>query len=206
MIRMEYPKANIEGLTDREKIYALKKQLDTLTNNVQLVLESIDGDIEGINEYIGGASDSMEDSVQPITERVDAVESDIDALEEAMQFEESGYTPNFVQVSGLTIANPIFKYFRVGKMLYILGRFQVTAVNTSVGASVQISLPNGMTAKNMGVGACGQAVDGVGNDDGFSIRCDGGSYFFIQANAGGYSVPKLVANHYYMINALLFLN
>lgn len=82
MIRMEYPKANIEGLTDREKIYALKKQLDTLTNNVQLVLESIDGDLEGINEYIGGVPDELDNSVSPISKRVDEVETAVGTLEE----------------------------------------------------------------------------------------------------------------------------
>lgn len=53
MIRLEYPKASLEGLTDTEKIFALKKQLDTLTNNLQLVLESIDGDIEDLKEATG---------------------------------------------------------------------------------------------------------------------------------------------------------
>lgn len=52
MIRLEYPKFNLDGLTDKQKIYALKGQLDTLTNNIQLVLESIDGDIEGINDAL----------------------------------------------------------------------------------------------------------------------------------------------------------
>lgn len=52
MIRLEYPKFNLDGLTDKQKIYALKGQLDTLTNNIQLVLESINGDIEGINDAL----------------------------------------------------------------------------------------------------------------------------------------------------------
>ncbi len=52
MIRLEYPKFNLDGLTDKQKIYALKGQLDTLTNNIQLVLESIDGDIESINDAL----------------------------------------------------------------------------------------------------------------------------------------------------------
>lgn len=90
MIRMEYPKANIEGLTDREKIYALKKQLDTLTNNVQLVLESIDGDIEGINEYIGGVPDELDNSMSTISERVDEVETAVGTLEERDYIVEQG--------------------------------------------------------------------------------------------------------------------
>lgn len=90
MIRMEYPKANIEGLSDREKIYALKKQLDTLTNNVQLVLESIDGDLEGINEYIGGVPDELDNSMSTISKRVDEVETAVGTLEERDYIVEEG--------------------------------------------------------------------------------------------------------------------
>lgn len=52
MIRLEYPKVSLEGLSDKQKIYALKGQLDSLTNSIQLVLESINGDIEGINDTL----------------------------------------------------------------------------------------------------------------------------------------------------------
>lgn len=124
---------------------------------------------------------------------------------EELQFEQDGYTPTFTAVSGLTIADKYFKYFRYGRLLYVLGRFQVSAVNTSQNAHVRFTLPDGMNAINMGAGTCGQAVDGVGNDAGFSIRCDGGNNVYIQKNAGGYSVPYLVAGHYYMVNALVFL-
>lgn len=80
MIRMEYPKANIEGLTDIEKIYALKRQLDTLTNNVQLVLESIDGDIEGINESIGGTQNDGEEDASTIREDINDLMRDVSTL------------------------------------------------------------------------------------------------------------------------------
>lgn len=90
MIRMEYPKANIEGLSTEEKIIAVKRQLDMLTNNVQLVLESIDGDIEGINEYIGGVPDELDNSVSSISERVDEVETAVGTLEERDYIVEQG--------------------------------------------------------------------------------------------------------------------
>lgn len=46
MIQMEYPKANLDGLNDSEKIRALKRQLDMLTDNIQIVLNSIGDDID----------------------------------------------------------------------------------------------------------------------------------------------------------------
>lgn len=45
MIRMEYPRASLEGLTAEEKVYALQKQVDMLTYNLQIVLDSIEEDI-----------------------------------------------------------------------------------------------------------------------------------------------------------------
>jgi hypothetical protein len=45
MIRMEYPRANLEGLATDEKVYALQKQVDMLTYNLQIVLDSIEEDI-----------------------------------------------------------------------------------------------------------------------------------------------------------------
>lgn len=82
MIRMEYPKANIEGLSTEEKVIAVKRQLDMLTNNVQLVLESINGDLEGIIEYIGGVPDEGVDTVTSVVDRVDAVEKTVGDIED----------------------------------------------------------------------------------------------------------------------------
>lgn len=50
MIRMEYPKADLSGLTDTEKIVALKRQVDILTDNLQIVLESIEADLEDMRK------------------------------------------------------------------------------------------------------------------------------------------------------------
>lgn len=45
MIRMEYPRASLEGLSAEDKVYALQKQVDMLTYNLQIVLNSIEEDI-----------------------------------------------------------------------------------------------------------------------------------------------------------------
>ena len=48
MIRMEYPRVSLEGLTADEKVYALQKQVDTLVYNLQIVLDSISDDLDSL--------------------------------------------------------------------------------------------------------------------------------------------------------------
>ena len=48
MIQMEYPKLPLDGLTPEEQTMALKRQVDILTDNLQIVLNSIEADIEDI--------------------------------------------------------------------------------------------------------------------------------------------------------------
>jgi len=50
MIRMEYPKANLNNLSDRDMILALKRQVDILTDNLQIVLNSIEEDFTSQDE------------------------------------------------------------------------------------------------------------------------------------------------------------
>lgn len=57
MIRMEYPKVDLERFPENEKVYALKRQVDTLTDNLQIVLDSIEeGGSGGTYVYYGGGS------------------------------------------------------------------------------------------------------------------------------------------------------
>ena len=47
MIRMEFPRAELERYAnDTDRIYALKRQVDMLINNLQIVLDSIEDDID----------------------------------------------------------------------------------------------------------------------------------------------------------------
>ena len=48
MIQMEYPKLPLDGLTPEEKVVALKRQVDILTDNLQIVLNSIEDDMENV--------------------------------------------------------------------------------------------------------------------------------------------------------------
>lgn len=51
MIQLEFPRAELERYSsDTEKIYALKRQIDTLTYNLQIVLNSIEDDLRDLIE------------------------------------------------------------------------------------------------------------------------------------------------------------
>lgn len=53
MIRMEFPRADLNAYPDEEKVYALKRQVDMLINNLQIVLDSIEDDMKSLIEQKG---------------------------------------------------------------------------------------------------------------------------------------------------------
>lgn len=55
MIRMEYPQVNLDGFPEQEKVIALKKQVDMLTYNLQIVLNSIEDDLQDTVNNSGGS-------------------------------------------------------------------------------------------------------------------------------------------------------
>lgn len=73
MIQMEYPKLPLDGLTPEEQIKALKRQVDILTDNLQIVLNSIEDDV--------GNVDNTSDKDKPIS---DAVQEALDEISEAL--------------------------------------------------------------------------------------------------------------------------
>lgn len=73
MIQMEYPKLPLDGLTPEEQIKALKRQVDILTDNLQIVLNSIEDDV--------GNVDNTSDKDKPIS---DAVQEALDEVSEAL--------------------------------------------------------------------------------------------------------------------------
>lgn len=107
-------------------------------------------------------------------------------------------------VTGFTANNIIFTHYRIGRLLIINGRFQVTAVDKTKAGFVRISLPDGLEAVSSGVGACGYITHGTQGPLNLSLRCDGGSDYFIQSNAGEYST-SVMNTGYYMLNAFLIL-
>ena len=73
MIQMEYPKLPLDGLTPEEQVKALKRQVDILTDNLQIVLNSIEDDV--------GNVDNTSDKDKPIS---DAVQEALDEISEAL--------------------------------------------------------------------------------------------------------------------------
>ena len=73
MIQMEYPKLPLDGLTPEEQVKALKRQVDILTDNLQIVLNSIEDDM--------GNVDNTSDKDKPIS---DAVQEALDEISEAL--------------------------------------------------------------------------------------------------------------------------
>lgn len=58
MIRLEFPKVNLDNFPEKEKVYALKKQLDFFMDNLQIVLDSIEDDASNGTTVIQESEDS----------------------------------------------------------------------------------------------------------------------------------------------------
>lgn len=58
MIRLEFPKVNLDNFPEREKVYALKKQLDFFMDNLQIVLDSIEDDASNGTVVVDKSEDS----------------------------------------------------------------------------------------------------------------------------------------------------
>lgn len=73
MIQMEYPKLPLDGLTPEEQVAALKRQVDILTDNLQIVLNSIEADV--------GNVDNTSDKDKPISDAVqEALDTKVDKV------------------------------------------------------------------------------------------------------------------------------
>ena len=58
MIRLEFPKVNLDNFPEKEKVYALKKQLDFFMDNLQIVLDSIEDDASNETIMVQESEDS----------------------------------------------------------------------------------------------------------------------------------------------------
>ena len=73
MIQMEYPKLPLDGLTPEEQVKALKRQVDILTDNLQIVLNSIEDDV--------GNVDNTSDKDKPVSDAVqEALDTKVDKV------------------------------------------------------------------------------------------------------------------------------
>lgn len=73
MIKMEFPRAELERYAnDTDRIYALKRQVDMLINNLQIVLDSIEDDINIENATTTIHEDSSYTETDPSVPNVTA--------------------------------------------------------------------------------------------------------------------------------------
>lgn len=119
----------------------------------------------------------------------------------------TAYTPAITSASPDFAAENIqFWYMRVGGLLFISGRFQITNVGTSPNTEkVAISLPPGFSCNDI-TGACGDVVAGKNGVDvsQLSIR-QSTDYIWIQAGAGGMNALSILGTGYVLVNAFVML-
>lgn len=122
--------------------------------------------------------------------------------------EMTNFVPTITSESpGLTTSNIVFEYMRVGKLMFISGRFNIEDVGTSPsGHTVAFTLPTGFSCSGF-VGAVGSiALNKTGVDiSKFSVR-QGMNNFYIQEGAGGSNVLSAIGTGYVMLYATIMLN
>ena len=118
------------------------------------------------------------------------------------------YTPTITSDSqGFAVSNISFKYMRIGKLLFVSGRFNITNVGSNPNNNTaNITLPTGMSCADA-VGGCGTiAVNTSGVDLSiFSVR-QGDNKFYIQSGAGGSKVLGVIGTGYVMLHATIMLS
>jgi hypothetical protein len=86
MIKLEFPKTNLNAYESAEdKVKALKGQVDTLSTNLQIILDSIDESIDedAIKELVSPDIDSINRGMREISDRVADIEDRVTDIEDA---------------------------------------------------------------------------------------------------------------------------
>ena len=53
MIRLEYPREDLDSYPEDQKVYALQRELERLTGNLMIVLDSIEDDLRSLIDKKG---------------------------------------------------------------------------------------------------------------------------------------------------------
>lgn len=112
------------------------------------------------------------------------------------------YTPEFSWQSGATpptVDNVQFRYIRVGHLLFVNGRFQITAVNApSTATYLNLTLPAGINAASPGVGIAGWVLSTADTVKPFNIRAaSSGNKISISWKATGGNTSTQLTEDYY---------
>ena len=135
----------------------------------------------------------------------------IDDIDEELYSELGGttgtYTPTFTASSGAnpTILNPEFRYMKIGALLVITGRFNLSAHGgVGTNAHLRISVPSGFPYMNFGPGASGLVVGQPSETAHIMIRTETAptGYMYICNSGGGY--PSLATGNHSIL-AFCFL-
>lgn len=141
MIKLEFPKANLNAYESVEdKVKALKGQVDTLSANLQIILDSIDESIdeETIRELVAPDLDSMSKSVKEISDRVTDIEdadygTRVDGLENLLTVKRATY-------ENTSIKKGSFYIKRFGALIWFCSNGDF--VNLPTGSTTYLTLPN----------------------------------------------------------------
>ena len=119
----------------------------------------------------------------------------------------TAYTPTITAESpNFTVDSIQFWYSRVGGLLFINGRFQITDVGTSpTDKKIMISLPSGFSCSDR-TGACGDVVVSKGGVDVSQLSTrQGVDHLWIQRGAGYANALSILGTGYVLVNALVML-
>lgn len=137
---------------------------------------------------------------------IDSMDEDIIRIN--MELGSDGtYTPTFTASAGTnpTILNPEFRYMRIGALLVITGRFNLSALGgVGTNAHLKISVPSGFSYMNFGPGAAGLVVGQSSETAHMMIRSETApnGYMYICTSGGGY--PSLATGNHSIL-AFCFL-
>lgn len=117
----------------------------------------------------------------------------------------SSYTPSITAPSanGFSATNISFAYQLTDSFVTVSGRFNIAATGTG-NSQIIISLPSGVSTSFSHVGAVGFVATPSGNNVGtVSIRCDGGTSFYIQTGAGNANANQALGAGYVLLWAMI---
>ena len=142
-------------------------------------------------------------TVSSIT-RVATLIDSLGTLKEKLTSKTTTYTPTFTVSSGTnpTVANISCRYYTVGNLMIITGRFQMTALGSVNTSALRISLPTGFTYGSFSVGAAGMIISASTPTAPIGIRFDSSMLQVLSASGG---VPTLPTG-YYSFFALAYFN
>ena len=175
------------------------KTMKTVAGNVTVTKDSADEnyDVSRVNSN----TDAFADAITGLTDEI-ANETPLIG----------SYTPEISWASeatpGPVTDNVSFRYMRIGHLLFINGRFQITAVNApSTATYLSISIPTGFnTSGSAGVGISGWVITTADTLKPFNVRLGSNGKIAVSYKATGTNSSNQLEADYYNLFAFVPLN